>query len=58
MTDCHPGRCTAELHGVTAHAVSNPSATQELASGYSLAAAENAQEGSFVEGTCSGDKNE
>nr|WP_322939052.1 hypothetical protein [Pseudomonas sp. s4] len=42
----------------TAQAASNPTATQELASGYSLAAAEKAQEGSCVEGTCSGDKNE
>ncbi len=42
----------------TAHAASNPFAAQELASSYSLAAAENAQEGSCVEGTCSGDKNE
>ena len=42
----------------TAHAPSIPFAEQELAGGYSLTAAEKAQEGSRIEGTCSGDKNE
>lgn len=39
----------------TAHAASNPFAAQELASGYSLAAAEKAQEGSCGEGKCGGE---
>ncbi|MDV5862206.1 hypothetical protein QM298_15135 [Pseudomonas mendocina] len=39
----------------TAHAASNPFAVQELASGYSLAAAEKAQEGSCGEGKCGGE---
>ncbi|MGG2397161.1 hypothetical protein ACJRW5_09470 [Pseudomonas sp. SH1-B] len=39
----------------TAHAASNPFAAQELSSGYSLAAAEKAQEGSCGEGKCGGE---
>ena len=39
----------------TAHAASNPFAEQELAGGYSLTAAEKAQEGSCGEGKCGGE---
>ena len=39
----------------TAQAASNPFAAQELTSGYSLAAAEKAQEGACGEGKCGGE---
>jgi uncharacterized low-complexity protein len=39
----------------TAHAAQNPFAVQELSSGYNLAAAEKAQEGSCGEGKCGGE---